>query len=351
MKALTRPTARTRSYAWATGLVIIVVAATLGPSEVAAQERNPITLDQLIRMIESGVFSDERVIGLTTENCLAFLIDEEAARRLQAAGATTSLVRRLRGVCTQIPRDISAVRVTPAELELAVGASLVLRAQALSPDTVEISDIPIQWSSEDSSVAIVRLGGAVEARGLGTTRIVALAADSVTGFATVTVVGEAQDVLAEAEPGAKSPALAAALGIFPGGGEFYVGNTVKGAVVLLGVGGALAAGYFITTEDTLSIDQTLGASTCTGSSCTFDVNNEITLEESRSVIVGAAVAGAFWLYGFIDGIMTASSSGRPMDDGQMDGEELGLSIEIAPQDGIDFQANGDVDITFIRIKP
>ena len=79
----------------------------------------------------------------------------------------------------------------------------------------------------------------------------------------------------------KEVITAAVLGVLiPGGGEFYVGNTAKGVVVLTGAAAALAAGYILTTEDTLSLARSSGLPDCdTPNRCIYDVTSEAEIEK------------------------------------------------------------------------
>ena len=342
-EAVTREDTLARSYLWAPTALLLIVGCLIA-SPLAAQDRPPYTLDQLIQLLESGVFSEERVITLTEQSCLAFRLDEGAESRLRASGASNSLIRQLRGVCTRLSSAVASVRVTPSLLEIAVDSSGVLQARAFGPDTVEVPGVSVDWSSDDSTIARV-MDGTVLGVGPGTTTVSARTPDGVVGLATVAVGAE--------RSGAKSTATAAALGVVvPGGGEFYTGNAVKGAIVLAGVAGALAAGYLITKTDTSDVQRTvMGDPMCSGSECTFTVQTMATVEESRYVIAGVIVAAAFWTYGLVDGIISAKKSQAPPPEGASEDQgDMSFSIQLVPPDGLAFRGGGEFDITLIRVR-
>ena len=329
----------------------------LSPLRLEAQERPPISVDQLERLLNSGVFSDERIITLAEQACLDFNLDEAIEARLQRAGATPSLIRQLRGVCTKVQLDVTTLIVMPQQLELAAGDTASLSARALA-DSVVTADVELSWSSANTAVATVDTSGIVTAAAPGTTKIFARTATGVASFATITVTATTDQIAQQ--PGGKSVGAAAALGvIIPGGGEFYTGNAAKGAVVLLGAAGALAAGYLITTTDSALSNATATAPpTCdpANGSCSVPIRVTLTETEERAVIAGAIVAGAFWIYGLIDGIRSAKRSGVRAESDIMEDQpvrndrDMSFRIEFAPRDGFIYRANGDMDITIIRIK-
>jgi hypothetical protein len=344
----------TQRYAYI-ALVLSLALVPGGPSVLHAQEEFPYTLEQLTRLVESGAFPDERILELTRESCLGFRLDREAIRRLRSAGASEELIQRLGSVCVRL----TTVVVTPAELEIAAGASGILRAQALlDPDNTPLPNVVFQWSSEDTTVADVS-AGIVLGRMPGETRITVRTEEGQSGSALVRVTqalpGEAAavpDSLAETGGTGKSIATAAGLGLaVPGGGEFYTGRTAKGVVVLLGVAAGLAAGYLITSEDTLGESRTPSPPDCDllQGSCEINTRNELEIKETRNILVGAAIAGAFWLYGLIDGIRAAGEPrAAPLEE--PNAERPGLSLELMPADGVRFMWNGGLELTFVRIR-
>ncbi len=175
-----------------------------------------------------------------------------------------------------------------------------------------------------------------------------------TGSATVVVIrgaAAAEDEEPEELPaGAKSVSTATALGVLiPGGGEFYTGNTVKGIGIVVGAAAAVAVGALITTKDTTDLSFTsTGDPTGPSDAQRYPANAVATGDETSYIVAGAAVAGALWLYGLVDGIMTAKRSRRVPVDEEMQ-EPQGLSVRIAPFDGIRVAPNGYAEITLIRI--
>ncbi len=334
-------------------LCLLLLAGSSGLEAQERQQRPPFKLEQLTQLVESGVFPDERIVFLANQSCLGFRLDDAAVASLRAAGATDRLISSLRGVCV---RMLTTIVVTPSEIELEVGANRILRAQALDQDSAQVPNVIIDWSSGDTTIAEVSGGGVVLGLAPGETRITARIEAGPAGSALVRVIETAEfpteeDSLALQLEGGKSVGTAAALGVLiPGGGEFYVGNTVKGVVVLAGAAAALTAGYLITTEDTLNVTRSSGLPDCdTPNRCVYDVTSEAEIEKTRSLVIGAAVAGAFWLYGLIDGIRTAKSyqPDQPFDEGQ---SERNFSLELAPPDGVRLRANGDVDLTILRVR-
>ncbi len=189
----------------------------------------------------------------------------------------------------------------------------------------------------------------------GRTRVVASTTEGPTGSATVTVVrtaaGAAEGEEAEQlPPGAKSVGTATALGVLlPGGGEFYTGNTAKGLGIVVGSAAAVVAGLLITSEDTLDLAFIpTGSPTGPGSAREYPGEFEFTIDETGYFVVGAAVAGALWVYGLVDGILAAKKSRRIPVEAEME-REPGLSLQIAPVDGVRIARDGTTEITLIRI--
>lgn len=346
----------TQRYAYLLLFACLAVSAIV-PTRLEAQERQPYSIDQIIELLQSGVFSETRIEMLVRRSCIDFRVDEEAARRLAAANATASLIATLRDVCVELPAGfIDAVVVTPEELEMEVGATRPLRAQAVDPDGAPIAGVIFEWTSADTAVAEVSGGGMVLAKAPGEVRIVASSPEGPSGNALVRVgaaAAERGEPIEAEVAGAKSVGTAAALGVVvPGGGEFYTGSTGKGVAVLVGSAGALAAGYFITSEEVLSVSYSAtdpGSCAPEGSPCTFDVTRSEEVKTTNNLVYGAAAAGALWLYGLIDGIRSARQSQVAPSDGQDDGSP-GVSLEIAPADGVRYTAFGELELTLIRIR-
>ena len=317
------------------------------------QQRPPFRLEQLVELVESDVFPAERIVFLANQSCLGFRLDNVAEARLREAGATDQLIASLRGVCV---RMLTRVVVRPAEIQLEMGASRILRAEALDQDSARISNVIFVWSAEDTTIAEVSAGGVVLGLAPGETRVTAAIEGGPAGGALVRVVRATApptegDSLQFQVEGGKSVATAAALGVvIPGGGEFYAGNAVKGAVVLAGVAAALTAGYLITNEDTLDVTRSAQLPDCdTPNRCVYPVSSEFQVKETNNLVIGAAVAGAFWLYGLVDGIRSAKRY-RPERPTAEEESGLGASLELFPRGGVVHRANGDLDLTLLKVR-
>ncbi|MGD2217888.1 MAG: Ig-like domain-containing protein [Gemmatimonadales bacterium] len=343
----------TQRYAYLLTLVCLASLAA-APVRLEAQERQPYSVDQIIELIESGVFSETRILMLVRESCIGFRLDEEAARRIAEAGGSAEFIGELRDVC---PRGfLDTVIVTPAELDMEVGKTRILHAQAMAPDSTPMAGVGFEWVSEDTAVAEVSGGGTVLAKAPGEVRIAATTQEGPSGTALVRVgVPGAEAELGEipetGAAGGKSVGTAAALGVVvPGGGEFYTGNTGKGAAVLAGSAAALAAGYFITSEEVLSVSYSAtDPGTCNAGSCTFDVTRSEEVKETNNLVYGAAAAGAIWIYGLIDGIRSARKSQVAPAEEEGDASP-GISLEVMPADGVHYTAFGELELTIIRIR-
>jgi hypothetical protein len=343
----------TQRYAYLLTLVCLASLAE-GPARLEAQERQPYSIDQIIELIDSGLFTETRILALVRESCIGFRLDEEATRRISETGGSAEFIGGLRDVCSR--GFLDRVIVTPAELDMEVGATRILHAQAFDPDSIPITGVVFEWVSEDTAMAEVSSGGTVLAKAEGEVRIAATTQEGPSGTAVVrvgTAAAEPEEMLETEVAGAKSVGTAAALGVVvPGGGEFYTGNTGKGAVVLAGSAAALAAGYFITSEEVLSVSYSAtDPGTCApeGSPCTYDVIRSEEVKTTNNLIYGAAAAGALWLYGLIDGIRSAKQSQVAPAEGPDSGSP-GVSLEIAPADGVRYTAFGELELTLIRIR-
>jgi hypothetical protein len=343
----------TQRYAYP--LILICLASlAAAPAKLEAQAREPYSIEQVIQLIESGLFTDSRILALVRESCIGFRLDEEATRRISEAGGSAELLGGLRDVCSR--GFVQAVIVAPAELDMEVGGTGILRAQAMAPDSTPIAGIPFEWVSADTAVAEVSGGGMVLAKAPGEARIAATTQEGPSGSALVRVTAAALAEPVEAREaravGGKSVGTAAALGVVvPGGGQFYTGSTGKGAAVLAGSAAALAAGYLITSDEVLSVSYSATqAGDCSEpGSCTFEVTKTEEVKTTRNLVYGAVAAGAVWVYGLIDGIRSAKNSQIAPAEGQ-DGATPGISLELAPADGVRYTAFGEVELTFIRIR-
>jgi hypothetical protein len=106
-----------------------------------------------------------------------------------------------------------------------------------------------------------------------------------------------------------SPSAATALSVIvPGGGQIYAGETVKGGLLLVGTGVAIAAG----TAASYAASEHEPYFGCPAPCWEF---------EPTPLLIGAGVAGALWLYGVLDAQGAARRANRR--------REL-ATLEIAP---------------------
>jgi len=331
---------------------LALLLAPLGARNVAAQQAEPYSLDQLARMIESGVFSDRRMLVLVGENCLGFVLDAEARQRLSRAGASANLLTGLAEACVDLPPPVQTVVVSPNTLDLRIGASMTVTARALAADSTEVERVELLWASADTAIVTVTPAGVISGVAVGETTVTVGPEGGPRASVSVRVSDPvaADSLTAARRRGGKSVATAAALGVvLPGGGEFYAGNRTKGIIVVAGAAAALAAGYLIKTEDPIGdpVFVVPEGSTCTPSSC--DVSRVQEIEETRQLIIGAAVAGAFWVYGLVDGILAAKRTQRAPSSGEM--TRRGMTIQVVPGDGIRVAGDGGLDMTLVRVRP
>lgn len=97
---------------------------------------------------------------------------------------------------------VEAVVVSPPVTTVAIGASVHLIAQVLGLDGTAMTDRPVHWASEDSSVATVAPNGTVTARRLGSTQVAASSGGQ-SGIAQITVTSVPVSVV-QVTPGNKS---------------------------------------------------------------------------------------------------------------------------------------------------
>ncbi len=121
---------------------------------------------------------------------------------------------------------------------------------------------------------------------------------------------------------------------FPGGGHFYTGETMRGAVLLGVAAGSLAAGALLSSR---------GGScqpTAPGDGCEYDPSTHEYRRGSSSrtpLYVGAAVAVGSWLYGIVD----ASSSAARVN------ARLAVSlgpVEVLPEPLVDVDREGRTEL-------
>jgi hypothetical protein len=326
--------------------LVLALALPILAGPLRAQGQQPYSVEQLVRLIQSRVFTEERILGLTQESCLGFRLDEASEAQLRSAGATDALMDGLRDNCIRLPYGVESLRVAPDSLELAIGRVQQLRAVALDADSIAVNNVPIDWISSDSSIASVFGDGVVVGKALGLAVITAQVEGSFSATMRVSVVEATAEEIAVAN--AKSPTTAAVLGIVPGGGEFYTGNTTKGIVILAGSAVALAAGFLITSEDTLP-SQPLLQESCADTNCTLTLAAVSDVTTKSLAVAGIAVAGALWAYGLIDGIRTAKKSQVTTSEPTLPGSQ-GLSFQLLPADGVHVDRWGRVELTFVRVQ-
>lgn len=115
-------------------------------------------------------------------------------------------------------------------------------------------------------------------------------------FALLLLLASSLADTADAQPtrSAKDPTVATALSVMiPGGGQIYAGEAVKGGVILVGSGVALATGVAVAKRDPY-----FG---CPDPCWEFDTG---------PLLVGAGIAGALWLYGVVDASGAARRANR-----------------------------------------
>jgi len=77
-------------------LTILLLANLCVPVVLFGQEKKPYKIEELEKLIKSGVISDERIIELLYENGLSFYPDDEAIARLKRAGASDKVIEAVR---------------------------------------------------------------------------------------------------------------------------------------------------------------------------------------------------------------------------------------------------------------
>ena len=324
----------------------VALALPLLAGPLRAQGEQPYSVEQLVRLIQSRVFTEERILGLTQESCIGFRLDAVSEPQLRAAGATDALIEGLRDNCVRLPYGVETLRISPDSLELALGRVQQLRAIALDDDSIAVNNVPLDWSTSDSTIASVFGDGVVVGKALGSAVITAQVEGSLSATMRVSVVEATAEEIAVAN--AKSPTTAAVLGIVPGGGEFYTGNTTKGIVILAGSAAALAAGFLITSEDTMPAQPLLQES-CADTNCTLTLAAVSDVTTKSLAVAGIAVAGALWAYGLIDGIRTAKKSQATTTEPTLPGSQ-GFSFQLLPADGVQVDRWGRVELTFVRVQ-
>lgn len=224
-------------------LGLTLLAAAVGWAGPAARDgaaqNLPYTLDEVVRIVSSGVVPETRIASLVRERCIAFRADEPAVTQLRRAGAGPELVRALRAACRILPGEPRELRIEPDTVALQVGERLTLRARGTAPDGKALDGFPVRWSSQDPRVAAVDGEGRVGALAPGMTRVEARAANEVRAIVRVWV---------RPAPAATalSPRTALLVGaLVPGAGQFYTNQPEKGLLVFGGVAALLTAGFAV----------------------------------------------------------------------------------------------------------
>ena len=93
--------------------VVLVPALLALPHPLPSQERPPVTLEQIEELLAARL-APGVILRMAGADCLAFRVDEDAERRLRAAGANAELVAGLREACYRGPEpERQAVSETP----------------------------------------------------------------------------------------------------------------------------------------------------------------------------------------------------------------------------------------------
>jgi hypothetical protein len=74
---------------------VFLVHATV-PHAILGQEKKPYSIEELERLLKSGVISDQRITELLYENGLTFYPDDQAVGRLIRAGASNQVIEAVR---------------------------------------------------------------------------------------------------------------------------------------------------------------------------------------------------------------------------------------------------------------
>lgn len=78
-------------------MILLLLVDLSAPALVLGQEeKEPYDIEELERLIKSGVVSDERIIELLYGNGLSFYPDDEAIARLKRAGASDQVIEAVR---------------------------------------------------------------------------------------------------------------------------------------------------------------------------------------------------------------------------------------------------------------
>ena len=288
----TRPRAR-RSAARA---LAFAIAAGLGLPGTARAQAQPFALDDLERIVQAGVIAEARLLTLIGERCVAFVADAASLDRLRRAGASPAVLDAVRRACRVLPGEPRWIRVETPQVETHVGDLVPARVTALAPDSTPIPRAEILWTSSDPNVVDIDRAGRAVARRPGIARLVARGTNGIESDPVTVIVTR--------PPSARKGLTTAILlgSLVPGGGQFYTGQGLKGAVLFAGAVATTVVGFAVTTDEILLGDPV--PPTCVGT-CTFPV----TFQKKRPAVVPTLVAaGGLWLYGVIDAALAARAT-------------------------------------------
>lgn len=199
----------------------------------------PYTLDEVERIVASGVVPQERIAALLRQRCLAFRVNDRALQQLERAGAEAALLQAVRASCRLLPGEPRALRIEPDSLELYVGTRYTLAIRGTGPDGRPLEGVRVRWSSQDARVSWVDDDGRLIALAPGMTRVTAKATNEVS--ATVRVWVHPAPLRRELSPG-----TAFLVGtLVPGAGQFYTAQPEKGLLIFGGVAASLTAGLAV----------------------------------------------------------------------------------------------------------
>jgi hypothetical protein len=155
----------------------------------------------------------------------AFLVTD-----MTDAGASPAMIRALNGACVDRPA-VTALSVEPSRAIMEVGARLEVAASVSDSQGTTLADRTLSWNTSDASIASVDRSGQIVARS--------------PGLAVITAEVEASEgrVQVRVLPPTYSTSGVLATGLFlPGASQFRVKRPLRGALTILGTGGAIAWG-------------------------------------------------------------------------------------------------------------
>ncbi|MGH7546359.1 MAG: Ig-like domain-containing protein [Gemmatimonadota bacterium] len=231
-----------RSRRLAAATVVLAALAPASARDLRAQDL-PYTLDEVERIVSSGVVPQERIGALLRQRCLAFRVDDRALQQLQRAGALAPLLQAVRASCRLLPGEPRALSIEPDSLELQVHARYTLAIRGTGPDGRPLEKLSVRWSSQDGRVASVDEEGRLIAVAPGMTRVSAQATNEVS--ANVRVWVRPAPPRSDVAPG--TAFLVGAL--VPGAGQFYTVQPKKGLLIFGGVAACLTAGFAVRDGD------------------------------------------------------------------------------------------------------